>query len=118
MAEEKILKQVKSQIGIGEDCQDYDSDLILLINSAFATLNQLGAGPKEGFSITGDSEEWNQFSEGLEINFVKQYVYLKTKLAFDPSNSSFALESTKKQIDELEFRISVEVDPGKENSNE
>lgn len=118
MAEESILKQVKSQIGVGEDCQDYDSDLILLINSAFATLNQLGAGPKEGFSINGDTEEWKQFSEGIEINFVKQYIYMKAKLSFDPPNSSFALDSLKKQIDELEFRISVEVDPGKENNNE
>ena len=43
---------------------------------------------------------------------IKNYIYLKVKLVFDPPQSSRVIESYENQIKELEFRINVEVDPG------
>lgn len=41
------------------------------------------------------------------LNKVKTYVYLKTKLHFDPPTNSALLESMKESIKELEWRLNV-----------
>lgn len=85
----------------------FDSELIDDINSAFAVLNQLGAGPASGFTIDStDALEWDDFSENeILIGFVKSYVYKKVRLVFDPPQSSAAVASLKEQIAEDEWRI-------------
>lgn len=44
------------------------------------------------------------------IGFIKNYVYLKVKLVFDPPTSSFVVESIKQSISEYEWRINAAVD--------
>ncbi len=51
MANESILTSVKKQLGIAEDYEYFDMDLIIHINSVFSILTQLGIGPAEGSSI-------------------------------------------------------------------
>lgn len=46
------------------------------------------------------------------MELLKSYVHLKVKLLFDPPSSSALIEVINSQIKELEFRISVMVDPG------
>ena len=48
---ESILTSIKKMLGITEDYEHFDSDLIMHINSVFSILTQLGVGPSEGFSI-------------------------------------------------------------------
>jgi hypothetical protein len=103
-----ILQTVKKMIGIQPDYEIFDADLIVDINAAFMTLQQLGVGPKEGFMISGEDEEWTDFDpSGTLLNAVTQYVFLKTKLVFDPPATSFVLESYNKLIQELEWRMNV-----------
>lgn len=103
-----ILQTVKKMIGIQEDYEIFDPDLIVDINAAFMTLQQLGVGPKEGFMISGEDEEWTDFDpSGTLLNAVTQYIFLKTKLVFDPPTTSFVLESYNKLIQELEWRMNV-----------
>ena len=45
---ESILTSIKKLVGIAEDYTVFDTDFIIYINSAFATLNQLGIGPIKG----------------------------------------------------------------------
>ena len=48
---ESILTSIKKMLGITEEYEHFDSDLIMHINSVFMILTQLGVGPPSGFSI-------------------------------------------------------------------
>lgn len=104
-----ILTDTKKNIGFNEDDTSFDLDITTHINSAFFTLFQLGIGPAAGFSIEDDSDEWDDFlAEGPYLNAVKQYIYLKTRIVFDPPATSFSLEAMKNQIAEQEGRLSIQ----------
>lgn len=110
---DSILTSIKKMLGIAEEYEHFDTDLIMHINSVFSILNQLGVGPSEGFSITGKTETWSEFlSDSKKLESVKSYVYMKVRLIFDPPTSSAVMESMKSLISELEWRINVTVDPG------
>ena len=80
-----ILTSIKKLLGIAEEYQVYDADLIMHINSVFSILTQLGVGPADGFSIEDDDALWTDFiPEKSKIEFIKSYMHLKVKLLFDP----------------------------------
>lgn len=110
---ESILTSIKKLLGIDASYPHFDSDLIMHINSVFSILTQLGVGPTNGFSITGDSEKWADFISNNPNNFslVKSYMHLKVKLLFDPPLSSAVIESINRQISEFEWRLFVAADP-------
>lgn len=106
-----ILTSIKKLLGIAEDYTHFDQDIIIHINSMFLTLNQLGVGPRDGFSIEDSSTKWTDYiSDVKKLEAVKTYIYLKVKLIFDPPLNSSVLESYKQIISELEFRLNVEVE--------
>lgn len=108
---DSILVSVKKMLGIAQDDTNFDSDIILYINSVLMILNQLSLGPETGFMITGADETWVQLlGDRKDVEGVKAYIYLKVKLMFDPPSTSFVLESIKQQITELEWRLNVQVD--------
>lgn len=109
---ESILNSVKKVLGVASDYTAFDTDIIMHINSAFSTLCQLGVGPVEGYMIEDSNPTWDNFLlNDVRLNFVKQYVYYKVRLAFDPPATSALLTSITEQIKELEWRINVAVDP-------
>lgn len=105
--EESILTSIKKLLGITDDYTHFDQDIILQINSAFSTLNQLGVGPEAGFSIQDASTVWTEFINDDRLNFAKTFVQLKVKLAFDPPTSSTLMDSYNRQLDELTWRLSI-----------
>lgn len=107
-----ILDDVKHTLGLLPDQTPFDTDVMIHINSALATLTQLGVGPVEGFEITGATEQWSDFVTDPRLNAVKSYIYLKVKLVFDPPPTGFVVASMERQITELEYRINVVVDYG------
>ena len=58
---ESILTSIKKLLGITEEYEHFDADLIMHINSVFMILRQLGVGPSEGFSIKDKDAVWNDF---------------------------------------------------------
>lgn len=102
---ESILTSIKKLLGIHEEYTNFDEDIIIHINTAFATLNQLGVGPSGGFMIEDSSAEWLEYIDECNLTMVKTYIYLKVKMVFDPPTSSAVIESIKRTIDELEWRI-------------
>lgn len=108
---DSILDTIKKLSGIESSYEHFDSDLIVAINTAFFSLNQLGLGPSNGFSITSKEEEWSDYLPEDDHNYeaVKTYIQLKTRLLFDPPSSSFVLEAINRQISELEWRLEVHV---------
>ena len=109
---DSILTSVKKMLGIPEDYEQFDMDIIMHINSVFMILTQLGVGPEEGFTISNKSDKWSDFiGEGKLVELIKSYVYLKVRLIFDPPQSSSVIEAMNRQISEFEWRINVAVDP-------
>lgn len=108
---DSILTSIKKLLGISEDYEHFDQDIIMHINSVFLTLNQLGVVPEYGFSITGKEETWDQLTFGdVLLEAVKSYIYLKVRLLFDPPTNSNIVASMERQISELEWRLLTYVD--------
>lgn len=108
---ESILTSIKKMLGITEEYEHFDADLIMHINSVFMILNQLGVGPDEGFSIKSKEEVWNDFiQEDSQLELIKSYMYLKVRLLFDPPLNSAVIEVINRQISEFEWRLNVAVD--------
>lgn len=110
---DSILTSVKKLLGITEEYEQFDQDIILHINSVFLTLAELGIGPVGGFSIEDSTQEWSEYisDNDLLLNAVKSYMYLKVRLLFDPPSSSAVMELMKEQAKEFEWRMNVMVDP-------
>lgn len=110
---ESILTSIKKLLGITEEYEHFDTDIIMHINSAFSVLTQLGVGPEEGFRIEDASTEWSEFLyDDPRLEMVRTYVYLKVRIVFDSTAlTSAVIESMNRQIAELEWRINVTVDP-------
>lgn len=109
---ESILTTVKKLLGITEEYTQFDTDLIIHINSVFATLTQLGVGPAEGFAIYDKEALWEDFMpEDQSLEMVKSYVAAKVRLLFDPPDRSVIMDSLNRQISEFEWRLNVAVDP-------
>ncbi|QJD49589.1 virion structural protein [Gordonia phage Secretariat] len=105
---ESILDSTKKILGIDAEYDAFDMDIIMHINSALSTLNQLGLGPEEGFMIQDSSEEWGDLlEEDMRLNSIKTYVYLKVRIIFDPPSTSFVLTAMQEQIKELEWRLNT-----------
>lgn len=103
-----ILNSTKKSLGLAENYDVFDHDVITHINSAFATLHQLGIGPITGYMIEGDEETWDDFLHGdKRFSSIKQYVYLKVRVVFDPHLTSHVHASMNEQIRELEWRLNV-----------
>lgn len=108
---ESILTSIKKLLGITEDYEHFDADIIMHINSVFMILNQLGVGPKEGFSISDETATWNDYlPDTTNLEAVKSYIHLKVKLLFDPPLSSSVMESMQHMISELEWRLNVQAE--------
>lgn len=108
---ESILTSIKKLLGIDEEYENFDSDIIMHINSVFMILNQLGVGPSESFSIQDSKSVWSDFMpSGSNLEAVKSYMHLKVKLMFDPPSSSAVMDAINRTIAELEWRLNVASD--------
>ena len=112
---ESILTSVKKMLGITEDYNAFDDDLIMHINSVFMVLCQLGVGPAGGFVIEDSGAEWSQFigNSTTNIESIKSYMYLKVRLLFDPPLSSAVIDSMNRMVSEYEWRLNVAADSTK-----
>lgn len=108
-AKDSILISIKKLLGISKDCTDFDTDIIIHINTTFMILNQLGVG-EEGFQIEDNSSTWDEFVNLEQLSAVKSYVHLKVKLLFDPPTNSFLVDAINESIKELEWRLNVKAE--------
>ena len=110
---ESILTSIKKLLGITEEYEHFDADIIMHINTVFMVLMQLGVGPVNGFTISDADAVWSDFlTSPKQLEAVKTYMYLRVRLLFDPPQTANVVQAMENQISELAFRLSVEVDPG------
>jgi hypothetical protein len=104
-----ILTSTKKILGLAEDYDAFDVDILMHINSVFSTLNQLGIGPLAGFAIQDDTATWDDILEDdLRLNSVKSYMYIRVRLLFDPPATSFHISALKEQAQEIEWRLNTQ----------
>lgn len=104
-----ILDTIKKMIGICDD--SFDTDLKVCINTALISLIQIGVGPQEGFVVIDEDQTFEEFcGSNLQLESVKMYVYLKSKLMFDPPNNSNITQTFEKTIQEIEWRLNRSVE--------
>lgn len=105
---DSILTSIKKLLGISEEYEHFDADLIMHINSVFSILTQIGVGSSDGFMIEDKNAIWKDFIDNeAKLMLVKSYMHLKVKLLFDPPLSSSVMECYKAQISEYEWRLNV-----------
>lgn len=109
---DSILQSTKKYLGIDTDCDSFDMDVILHINSVFAILYQIGVDSAKNARIEDPSTKWEDIFSDEEdlLRLIKDYVYLRVRVIFDPPTSSFVLEAINKQIAEYEWRIQIEAE--------
>lgn len=114
-----ILTSIKKLIGIEEEDENFDTDVIIHINSVFMKLNDLGVGPAEGFSIQDKTKTWTDYlGANTNLEAVKTYMYLKVKLIFDPPTTSFVIEAINRQIAEYEWHLNLRAEGGSTNGSQ
>lgn len=111
-AQDSILTSIKKLLGIAEEYEHFDIDIIIHINTFLARLNQLGVGASN-FRIQDKTAIWHDFLGDEEDKFKQavDYVYIRTKLLFDPPQSGAANEAMKEAMRELEWLLMVDADP-------
>lgn len=107
---ENILLTIKAMLGLGENQNEFDQELMIYINGALFTITELGVGDPTFQIKTGD-EVWNDFLKDQDdVNIIKEIVYLRVRLIFDPPSSQFVADALQKKLDEDEWRLIVEVE--------
>lgn len=108
---DSILVSVKKMLGLEEDYTPFDDELTGHINSAIMAAHQIGIG-KPDFMITGASETWEDWlgEEASHYASIRHYIYLKTKISWDPPANSFIATAIEKQIDESTWRLNVQAE--------
>lgn len=108
---ESILTSIKKLLGIPEEYEAFDQDLIIHINTFLTRLYQVGVGVKN-FSIVDKTATWEEFLEDeSKFQQAKTYVYIRVRLIFDPPQSGAANEALKETLRELEWLLFVDADP-------
>ena len=110
---DSILTSIKKLMGLTEEYDAFDQDILILINSVLFELEQIGVKAKDGFTLSDKTAVWSDYSDDDRLlNALKPYIYMKTKLTFDPPTSSGALDSMNRIIDRFEWRINLYADTG------
>jgi hypothetical protein len=105
---DSILDSIKKVLQIDPANEDFDTDIIMHINSVFSILDQLGVGPSDGFMIEDNTTVWADFlSDAKPLNLVQSYMWLRVRLLFDPPSTSYGIEAQERQMRELEWRINL-----------
>ena len=89
---QSILDTVRGAMGLVEDDSSFDSELIIHINSNLATLYQNGVGlpivVEDSTALWSDLKDESKNNDMFEQ--IKTYIFLRTKLLFDPPSPSTA----------------------------
>lgn len=105
-----ILEDIRESVGLARDANDFDTELIMHINSAIGKLNQNGIGNflvvENDSSTWGDLQNPNQTTGNEYFQMVPQFIKLDTKLLFDPPPPS-NVQYHSSSIDQLLWRLKL-----------
>lgn len=103
---EGILSTIKKLLGVSNEDVSFDVDILVYINTTLSTLSQLGLVEADKHPIISPSDIWyDLLGSRTDLEMVKTYIHLSTKMMFDPPPNSAAIEAINRKIAELEWRI-------------
>jgi hypothetical protein len=106
-----ILSDVKRYCGIEPEDTYWDPQMVLFINTAFATLSQVVASAPKHFTITDDSAEWTDYlNDTPQIEWVKMNVCATVRKMFDPPTNGTVMEAINDVIAETQWRAFLDAD--------
>lgn len=104
----KVLKDIRESLGLLDEDDGFTPEILTYINGGMTTLYQVGVG--DGSEVDADTE-WDSVITFPDIykkvaaqGAVKQYLYLHTKILFDPPPPSTS-DHMKRITDELLWRV-------------
>ncbi len=101
-----VLNNIKEMLSIPSDVTVFDPEISIHIESALMVLGQLGIGDEiEPVTITVDTVWTDVLGDRKDLAAAKSFVYLKTRLGFDPPSTSYLIEAMERQITELSWRL-------------
>lgn len=106
-----ILADLKDFIGgATKDTKVFDAQIISFANMGFDKMRQIGVPCKDDFKLSSKEQKWEDFFSDREIESVKTWIQMNTRLLFDPPTSSYVQDAYTKQLTETEWRIYADVD--------
>lgn len=110
MADNSVLLTIKKMIGPSELYEGFDTDLLVHLNSTLASLSQMGV-VAQGTKVVDENTTWNDLiGDAQDIESIKSYMYLKTRILFDPPANATILNAYQAEIKEFEWRMYVATD--------
>lgn len=105
-AEETILNVIKNFIGISTSDPHFDDEILMHINLIIAELEIVGTTDK--VSICSKDTVWTDYLvKEVDIASIQTLIGMKVKMVFDPPANSFLVESYNKQIDKMEWLLTI-----------
>lgn len=104
---ESVLNTIKKCLDIDPNNKDFDTDILLHINSVLTIMKRLGIIPKTSKRISDDSVTWSQFipDDSLDVEDIKDYIFLRVKLIFDPPQNQKHTDVLIDTYKEIEFGL-------------
>lgn len=105
--EESILTSTKKILGLSEEYTVFDDQIVTFINGALSTAEEIGVSLAITY-IEDKSATWEDLTLDRNVlSMLKNYIYLKSRMLFDPPGTSFVIDAMNQQIAELEWRMQV-----------
>lgn len=104
---DSILISIKKKLNITADDKSFDTDIIISINTVFMEIMQEWHGMTKAFSISDETSTWDEIlgDDQSDYEGLKDLVYLKVRLLFDPPTNSALIQQINEQIKNLEWRM-------------
>lgn len=101
-----VLNSVKDSLGIDEEYNAFDGDILAYINGALSTAHQLGA--VDDVTVLDETTTFSAIiNENTSLNALYMYLIMSVHLVFDPPQNSFLVKSLEDQIQELKWRLCI-----------
>ena len=102
-----IIEHIREAVGLTKDNEEFDTQLLKLINSATSRINQNGAGRLIPITINttwDDFKDPDQIEGNMYFNMIPFYVAYSTRILFDPPAPS-QLSYYQNDVDQALWRI-------------
>lgn len=99
-----ILNDVKARTGLDKSFGAFDDELLLIINSLWSYLDQIGVSMLSRNPVKKTSE-WSEYIPSNRLGMIPELVAINVRMRFDPPSSSSVLESLRNTAKELEWRV-------------